>query len=223
MTSIERLSEKVKQNFWNHVNKTEGCWEWTGALNRMGYGTLSTHPGRMTAHRVAWELVVGPIPSGLFVCHHCDNRKCVRPDHLFVGTAADNMADMVAKDRQAKGDKQGLRLHPESRAFGDKNGSRRHPECLKRGDENGSRKYPERLKRGDENGSRLHPEKLSRGEEVNTAKLTEADVMAIREEWIPHVVSQKRLAKRYGVHLSTIQRALYGQTWKHLPTMIGEL
>lgn len=73
------------------------CWIWTGA--RMRYGYFQYGKKLIGAHRVAWELRNGPIPDGLYVLHRCDNPPCVRPDHLFLGTAADNTADMVAKGR----------------------------------------------------------------------------------------------------------------------------
>lgn len=76
-----------------------GCWEWCGAINPDGYGKVTYHGRAVGAHRVAYEAWIGPIPDGLFVCHTCDNRKCISPEHLWVGTNADNMADMSRKGR----------------------------------------------------------------------------------------------------------------------------
>lgn len=87
------------------VNRTGGdaaCWPWQGRTHG-GYGTLKVNGTTAQAHRVAWELVNGPIPKGLCVCHSCDNRPCCNPAHLFLGTSADNTADCVAKGRQVKG------------------------------------------------------------------------------------------------------------------------
>lgn len=81
-----------------------GCFLWTASLTSRGYGLLaSRRDGRQAAHRISWEMHHGPIPEGLQVCHKCDVRCCVNPDHLFLGTLADNMADRNAKGRQAKG------------------------------------------------------------------------------------------------------------------------
>lgn len=91
----------VAKGFWFYVNKTDGCWEWTGALSTAGYGRASVGNGRTDyAHRESFKMYSGAdIPEGMFVCHHCDNPKCVRPDHLFLGTHGDNMRDMVRKGR----------------------------------------------------------------------------------------------------------------------------
>jgi hypothetical protein len=91
----------LADRFWEKVEKTDGCWLWTASLNGGGYGTINAGGrGRpLLAPRVSWELHNGPILDGLFVCHHCDNRRCVRPDHLFLGSAIDNMQDMKRKGR----------------------------------------------------------------------------------------------------------------------------
>ena len=94
--------------FWGKVDKTGGCWLWRGNLSpgRYRYGRFSNGRGQwLRAHRIAWELTNGPIPAGLFLCHRCDTPACVNPDHLFLGTHADNMADRGAKGRQLKGER----------------------------------------------------------------------------------------------------------------------
>lgn len=81
------------QRFWNHVNKTSDCWEWTSALDNDGYGIIQlSQPVRMNkkAHRISYELSVGPIPEGMTIDHLCRNKKCVNPEHLEVVTGSEN-------------------------------------------------------------------------------------------------------------------------------------
>ena len=86
----------LEERFWAKVDKSGDCWEWTGAKDR--YGQIGHNQKVKAAHRVSWEIHNGAIPDGMCVLHRCDNPPCVRPDHLFIGTMADN-----CKDRDSKG------------------------------------------------------------------------------------------------------------------------
>ncbi len=90
----------VEELFWSHVEKTDGCWLWTAAVNRGGYGLFSVEKKTCKAHRYAWQFIYKQfLPAGFDLCHHCDVPHCVREDHLFVGTRADNMQDCKRKGR----------------------------------------------------------------------------------------------------------------------------
>lgn len=94
--------------FWGRVQRSPGCWVWTGGTNKKGYGDYAQLDGkRDRAHRVAYRIEHGPIPPGRCVCHACDNPPCCNPDHLFLGTLAANNADMKAKSRHAFGERNG--------------------------------------------------------------------------------------------------------------------
>lgn len=102
-----RKTKSPEERFWTKVRKTESCWLWTAAKDQKGYGKLQVgtmkRPRYVVASRLSWEIHEGPIPPGIFVLHRCDEPSCVRPDHLFLGRAADNAADKVRKGRQTKG------------------------------------------------------------------------------------------------------------------------
>lgn len=146
----------VVDRFWEKVNRLDGadaCWEWTGAIDKSsGYGAFKVGGRRVTPHRLSlsWKLGrdVGP---HLDACHTCDNRRCVRPDHLYEGTRKQNVGDCVSRGRHA------------------------------------------------------------RGETVGTAKLTEAEIVAIKAS----ALDARALSRRFSVHPTTVRAIRGGRSWRH--------
>lgn len=168
---IRRIRGDAETRFQRYVcpEPMSGCHLWAGGLFPTGYGIFwfSEDNPAARAHVVAWEFVNGPVPDGLDVCHTCDVRCCVNPDHLYVGTRKQNMADAIARGR---------------------------------------------MPRGDKTWHRRMPEKIARGPALPQAKLTEADVIAIRAS----NKLQRELAEQYGVSRCTISEIRARKYWTHI-------
>lgn len=195
----------IADRFWPKVDVSGDCWVWTACRDSRGYGRMS-YPGRGSerAHRIAWELAYGDVPTGMCVLHHCDNPRCVRPEHLFLGDRDANNKDKVAKGRHRV-------------PIGDDHWSRARPANLARGDANGARQHPDRILRGDDHPFRQNPSMHARGERTGDAKLTSEIVSEIRRRYVRRKVTAEMLAAEYGVHPSTIRRVLKGKYWSHVP------
>ena len=204
------------------------CWVWTGRT-RTGYGAFRIGRRTVSAHCISFEIANGVTlprrtngPDDVFVLHRCDNRRCVRPSHLFAGSHQANMDDMAAKGRKvvARGDRHGTRLHPESRPRGERHWSARMPERLPRGDDHWSRRDPSRAARGDRSGSRLHPESRPRGENNGNSKLTNEAVQAIRRRRSAGE-SLRSIAAAYAVTRPLIGMICSRKIWAHVPDANG--
>lgn len=177
------------QRFWSKVDVRgpDDCWLWLGGTDRDGYGYFDVaHNDRTRSHRVAFKIANGAIDPKLQVQHSCDNPPCNNPGHLTQGTTQENSRQMVERGRSLKGDHHNLRVHPEWRATGDRT------------------------------GARTHPERVTRGQAHYRSKLTETQVLEIRERYRPRIVSTNQLASEYGVSQGTIWAIVHGKTWTHI-------
>lgn len=159
------------ERFWAQVNRSGPtpvhradigeCWVWTSSCAGVGYGAIYVSRCQLATHRVSWVLANGDIPKGMWVLHHCDNRKCVKPDHLFLGTNQDNIADMHRKGR-----------------------------------------------------GHIGP-----GTANPHARLSERDVVVIRQRYALGGTTYQEIADEFGVSRATIGDVICGRCWKSVPAI----
>jgi hypothetical protein len=171
-----------------HARQLGRCWNWTASHDRKGYGQLMCSPGKLQrAHRVSWAVHIGELPAGRCVLHRCDNRSCVNPEHLFLGSIADNNRDMFAKGRGFINEftKESLAKAAATR-------------------------------RGQPHYSVASPHRMARGEAHGNTTLTAEDVAAIRRDRAAGA-RLNELATRYGITDGSVCGIVKRRTWRHVP------
>lgn len=134
-------NQKAVARFWAKSEVRKGCWGWLGTVyGSNGYPRMWTGTKATGAHRFSWEIRFGALPEGLHVLHKCDTPTCTNPEHLFLGTIADNNKDRARKGRSCRGDAHWQRRYPERRKTGGEQWTRKHPELVPRGERNGNSK-----------------------------------------------------------------------------------
>lgn len=180
------------ESFWALADKTDECWNWSGSIHRLGYGQVRWGGGFRKAHRVAYELAIGPIPDGLELDHLCRNRRCVRPDHLEPVTHAEN----VRRGRVHKTTCRNGHPYEGNLVIDTASGARRCRTC--RNAQSAERKRRVRVHTGPLLAER-HP----------NAKITDEDVRVIRASTDP----PKAIAERYGISRGSVWLIRTRRTW----------
>lgn len=230
--TAENFWEKVDKSGPDFIHKTLGnigpCWLWTGCTDKKGYGVTSRESKFFHAHRLAYIFTFGDIPENLCVCHHCDVPRCCSGRHLFLGTNADNSADMVAKGRQSQGEKHSKAILP-GRYRGERHYAHKvtDAQAIEIRRLYTETKMPQREIAEKFGLSKHAASKLMRGETwkclgpVNqpskrAAKLSEETVREIRRLRATGLMI-KQLAHQFSLSIFTVNDIVYRRTWKDIP------
>lgn len=198
---LPTLSPSDLARFWSYLpdQPEQACWLWQGAVSARRYGVFGVGFGKerrlFLVHRLAFALFYGRDPWPLLVCHTCDTPLCCFGPHLFAGTAADNQADAQQKGRVSQGDAHWMRQHPEWITW--------------RGENHPLRKHPERY-------ANLAKRRAHLGIAHGQAKLNDEAVREIRQLYATGDVTQRELARRYGISQGTIGKILLRKIWTHI-------
>ena len=183
--------KSIEERFWSKVRRTNRCWLWIGAVGTNGYGFIRIrdrrakrppkgipndfiHLSHILAHRLSYYIHHGSIPPGKIVCHHCNVKICVNPNHIYSGTYSDNAHDTIKSGKN----------------IGKNHWARKHPEKVLRGNDHWTRKHPEKI--------------TWRGVNHYLSKLSLSDISRIRSLYVPRKFSQRKLSKMFGTKQGTI-------------------
>lgn len=217
--------ESVSSVFWRNVGRVEDspagvvgeCWMWCGPLNGWGYGRFYVDGTRRLAHRVSWEIQEGEVPIGLSVLHHCDRPACVRPSHLYVGTQADNIDDMVRRGRQ-RSHSHLLPVVLEARRLAAEGMFQRDIAARLGVGQSAVSRMLNAERWGGQCGFTPCADtgRRARGDAHHLSVLSSLSVVEIRRR---AAVGErlKDIAVAFGVHTSSVKKIVSRETWKHLP------